>query len=424
MSSTRSPTPWCRTSGPASSPAGTTSGEWRTGRRRHRHLAPDRRTGPRHAGPPRPHRGRARRAPHDRTGHRRRAHRVPRRARPARHGPHARPLRCHGGAARHRRALQYVLGRWAFRHLDLLVDRRVLIPRPETETVVDIALREIDRLVDTYRYHYEQRLPVVDLGTGSGAIALAVATERTSTDVWGTDVSEDAVAVARANLAGAGRAAARVALRTGSWFEALPAELAGTIGVIISNPPYVAEADELPDEVERWEPAMALRSGPDGLDAARVLIGTAGRWLRPDGALVLELAPGQLRRLRTRPAGRLQHGGGPPRPRRPPALPGGPPRRDAAAVTASLWVYAAVGAVAAVVTWLLVPLTQRLAAKVGAVVEPDERRIHRWPTPPSVARPCSVVSSPRWPPPVGSSAGSRPSSTAPGRSSASSSPRW
>ncbi|MEZ5266589.1 MAG: peptide chain release factor N(5)-glutamine methyltransferase [Acidimicrobiales bacterium] len=190
--------------------------------------------------------------------------------------------------------LQYVLGRWAFRHLDLLVDRRVLIPRPETETVVDIALREIDRLVDTYRYHYEQRLPVVDLGTGSGAIALAVATERTSTDVWGTDVSDGAVAVARANLAGAGRAAARVALRTGSWFEALPAELAGTIGVIISNPPYVAEADELPDEVERWEPAMALRSGPDGLDAARVLIGTAGRWLRPDGALVVELAPGQL----------------------------------------------------------------------------------------------------------------------------------
>lgn len=190
--------------------------------------------------------------------------------------------------------LQYVLGRWGFRHLDLLVDRRVLIPRPETESVVEVALREVDRLVDAYGYHYERRLPVADLGTGSGAIALAVATERTSTDVWGTDMSADAVAVARANLAGAGRAAARVALAVGSWFDALPAALRGTVGVIISNPPYVTATDELPAEVEAWEPALALRSGVDGLDAARALIGGAGRWLRPDGALVLELAPDQL----------------------------------------------------------------------------------------------------------------------------------
>ncbi|MCC6436075.1 MAG: peptide chain release factor N(5)-glutamine methyltransferase [Acidimicrobiales bacterium] len=190
--------------------------------------------------------------------------------------------------------LQYVLGRWAFRRLDLLVDRRVLIPRPETESLVEVALREADRLIDAYGYHYERRLPVADLGTGSGAIALAVATERTSTDVWGTDVSDDALAVARANLAGAGRAAARVNLRAGSWFEALPDGLAGSLGVIVSNPPYVATTDPLPDEVERWEPSIALRSGEDGLDAARVLFADAPGWLRPDGALVLELAPAQM----------------------------------------------------------------------------------------------------------------------------------
>lgn len=190
--------------------------------------------------------------------------------------------------------LQYVLGRWAFRRLDLLVDRRVLIPRPETESLVDVALREADRLIDAYGYHYERRLPVADLGTGSGAIALAVATERTSTDVWGTDVSDEALAVARANLAGTGRAAARVNLRAGSWFDALPHELAGTLGVVVSNPPYVAATDPLPEEVERWEPPVALRSGADGLDAARVLFDAAPNWLRPDGALVLELAPTQM----------------------------------------------------------------------------------------------------------------------------------
>jgi release factor glutamine methyltransferase len=160
--------------------------------------------------------------------------------------------------------------------------------------MVDVALAEIDRLIERHRVDYQRRLAVVDLGTGTGAIALSVADECKLTDVWATDVSAEALAVARANLAGVGRAGARVQLRQGSWFEALPAELAGRIGVIVSNPPYVADGDSLPDEVEAWEPELALRGGPDGLDAARTVIADAPRWLQPDGAIVLELDPQQL----------------------------------------------------------------------------------------------------------------------------------
>jgi len=190
--------------------------------------------------------------------------------------------------------LQYVLGRWSFRRLDLLVDRRVLIPRPETEWVVEVALAEIDRLVRRHGHDHHRLIPVADLGTGSGAIALSLASECLLAEVWGTDLSEEALGVARANLAGIGRAAARVQLRAGSWFDALPTDAAGRFAVIVSNPPYVSATEPLPDEVERWEPGLALRSGPDGLDAARVLIGGAAHWLQPDGVLVLELGSGHL----------------------------------------------------------------------------------------------------------------------------------
>lgn len=184
--------------------------------------------------------------------------------------------------------LQYVLGSWAFRSLDLMVDRRVLIPRPETETVVEVALRELDRLGGR-----DVPTTVVDLGTGSGAIALSIATERVRAEVWATDASDDAVAVARANLAGIGRAARRVRIVTGSWFAALPAQLRGRVQLIVSNPPYVPDDAELASEVVDWEPVSALRSGPDGTDDLRGLIGAAGEWLEPQGVLVCELSPEQ-----------------------------------------------------------------------------------------------------------------------------------
>jgi release factor glutamine methyltransferase len=192
--------------------------------------------------------------------------------------------------------LQYVVGRWGFRTLDLLVDRRVLIPRPETEQVVGWALDELDRIRAEV---IDRPLVVADLGTGSGAIALSIVAERDRIEVWATDASADALDVARANLAGLGRPATRVRLAEGSWFTALPAELMGRIDVVVSNPPYVSEVDALPPEVADWEPAAALVSGPSGLEALLVLVATAPRWLAHPGVLIVELAPTQAESVRT-----------------------------------------------------------------------------------------------------------------------------
>ena len=184
--------------------------------------------------------------------------------------------------------LQYVLGAWGFRELDLYVDRRVLIPRPETETVVDVALAELRRIAT--------RSPVaVDLGTGSGAIALSVAREAPGAEVWGVDRSPDALAVARANLAGLGRAGAGVRLVEGSWFAALPPLLRGRVQLVVSNPPYVGEreVDDLPPEVAHWEPLGALVAGPTGLEQIESIVDEAPRWLARPGALVVEIAPHQ-----------------------------------------------------------------------------------------------------------------------------------
>ena len=188
--------------------------------------------------------------------------------------------------------LQYVLGSWAFRRLDLFLDRRVLIPRPETEVVAEIALAELDRAVagrattgDTPR--------ALDLGTGSGAIALSIAVERPTAEVWGTDRSADALDIARANLVGIGHHACRVQLARGDWFDALPPELLGTFDLVVSNPPYVAADELLPPVVRDWEPEAALVSGPTGLEAYEVIVPAARRWLRPGAALVLEIGATQ-----------------------------------------------------------------------------------------------------------------------------------
>jgi release factor glutamine methyltransferase len=174
--------------------------------------------------------------------------------------------------------LQYVLERWSFRSLELFVDKRVLIPRPETEVVVEAVLAE----------HARVGGPVVDLGTGSGAIALSVVVERPGTEVWGVDRSAAALAVARANCTGLGRRATTVRLVEGSWFDALPRELRGEVGVIASNPPYVPDGAHLSVDVADWEPAEALRAGPDGLDDIRAIVSEARSWLAPGGALVVE----------------------------------------------------------------------------------------------------------------------------------------
>ena len=183
--------------------------------------------------------------------------------------------------------IQYVLGRWAFRTLDLMVDHRVLIPRPETEMVAGLAIDELDRM------RPGGSGTVVDLGTGSGAIGLSIAAERSVSRVLLTDSSVDAVAVARANLAGLGLAGRSVEIVEGSWFEAIPERFLGECDVIVTNPPYVATTDALPDSVADWEPSSALLSGADGLDDLRHIVANTAPWLRPSGALVMEMGAGQ-----------------------------------------------------------------------------------------------------------------------------------
>ena len=180
--------------------------------------------------------------------------------------------------------LQYVVGRWSFRMLDLLVDSRALIPRPETEEVAGWAIEEARRFASP---------TVADLGTGTGAIGLSIATEIAESTVHLTDVSSDALSVARANLVGTGRAAARVLISEGSWFDALDRELRGMLNVVVSNPPYVRTGDQLPPVVRDWEPELALRAGADGLRDLVAIVREAIDWLAPEGSLVLEMAPDQ-----------------------------------------------------------------------------------------------------------------------------------
>jgi release factor glutamine methyltransferase len=192
--------------------------------------------------------------------------------------------------------LQYVLGHWSFRGLDLRVDRRVLIPRPETEVVAGLAIEAALRCAGP-----GGRCTVADLGTGSGAIALAVADEVPGADVWATDVTPEALEVARVNFAAlTPEAASRVHLAQGMWYEALPGGLRGRLAVVVSNPPYVPEAEyaALAPEVRDHEPAGALVAGPTGRECLEHLVAGGLAWLEPGGALVLELAPDQAAPLR------------------------------------------------------------------------------------------------------------------------------
>jgi len=189
--------------------------------------------------------------------------------------------------------LQYVLGHWSFRGLDLRVDRRVLIPRPETEVVAEVALAEARRLGRPF--------VVADMGTGSGALALALAAELPEAEVWATDRSAAALDVARANLGAIGPSAdVRVHFAEGMWYEALPGGLRGRLRVIVSNPPYVTEAEfaGLPAEVRDHEPTGALVAGPSGRECLEELVAGGLDWLAPGGALVLELAPDQAAPMR------------------------------------------------------------------------------------------------------------------------------
>jgi release factor glutamine methyltransferase len=179
--------------------------------------------------------------------------------------------------------LAYAVGRANFRHLTLDVDERVLIPRPETEQLVDLVLEFCGR----------DGSPgvAIDVGTGSGAIALALSAEGDGrfSRVYGTDISRDALAVARKN-------AERCASALKTPVDFLHGSLLGPVGdlrarVVVSNPPYIAlsEAATLPGSVRDWEPAVALFSGADGMSATARLVREAADVLAPGGWLAIEV---------------------------------------------------------------------------------------------------------------------------------------
>jgi release factor glutamine methyltransferase len=184
----------------------------------------------------------------------------------------------------HRRAagepLQYLTGVAGFRRLELAVGPGVLIPRPETEVVVERAMAVLPA-----------NGTLVDVGTGSGAIALAVASERVDVRVLATELAEEALAWALKNRGALGL---DVELLHGNLFEPLPDELRGRVDVVVSNPPYVAEKERgsLPRDVVDHEPQLALFA-KDGLEVIRRLVEQSPEWLTPTGWLVLEIGETQ-----------------------------------------------------------------------------------------------------------------------------------
>jgi release factor glutamine methyltransferase len=181
-----------------------------------------------------------------------------------------------------REPISHILGRKGFWSIMLTVTPEVLTPRPETETIVEAALKA---------YPEQARFSVLDLGVGSGAILLAILAERPGATGLGVDVSEEALAVARENAANLGLSG-RAALLRGDWTTGLEDS---SFDLVVCNPPYIASAEieTLAAEVRDHEPRLALDGGPDGLDPCRLLAPQILRVLKPAGRFLVEIGQGQ-----------------------------------------------------------------------------------------------------------------------------------
>jgi release factor glutamine methyltransferase len=190
-----------------------------------------------------------------------------------------------------REPLQYLIGNQEFWGLEFKVTPDVLIPRPETELIIETALAVV---VDR-----DRRVRIIDLCTGSGCIAVCLAKELASAHVIATDASERALAVARENARKHG-VADRIRYLEGDLFEPLEElDIRGQIDIVVSNPPYV-RAGELPmlqPEVREYEPELALVAGPDGTEIAARIITFASEYLRKSGTFIMEMGLGQAETL-------------------------------------------------------------------------------------------------------------------------------
>ncbi|WP_282710383.1 peptide chain release factor N(5)-glutamine methyltransferase [Lancefieldella sp. Marseille-Q7238] len=192
------------------------------------------------------------------------------------------------------RPLQYVTGEMPFRHIVLKCEPGVLIPRPETEILVDAALEGIDAAAEK-RGSFDA-LRVLEVGVGSGCIALSIASERPGVEVTATDIAPAAISLAERNRDALGLTD-RVTIVECDLAAGVPEELAQTFSVLVSNPPYIPTEvlkDQVPSEVKDYEPRLALDGGTDGLDVYRRLLKEANRMLAPGGVLCVELYEGHL----------------------------------------------------------------------------------------------------------------------------------
>jgi release factor glutamine methyltransferase len=192
----------------------------------------------------------------------------------------------------HRKPVQYLVGKTYWRDFELIVSPAVLIPRPETESIIDIALAASNNI--------QKQGIWVDLGTGSGAIAIGLARTMPDAKIFAVDISHASLEIAKINatrlglISAADPLADRINFSQGSWWSSLE-QLKGQVAGMISNPPYIpaAEVLKLQPEVVTHEPHLALDGGLDGLEAIRLLVDTATEYLQPGGIWLIEMMAGQ-----------------------------------------------------------------------------------------------------------------------------------